>query len=177
MLLEVLEHLHDAPVVVFHGVHILVRVHCCPHQVVPLTESSVRELRILVDYKVIISTNSKESSSRSKFNALRKGLRVAQVFDNGLELLAILHFLLNQLQVHCLDLALFHPHQLPIVKTHHWELLSDFNYHCCFVKAKSHVIAFRKCMNSPDPLQAIIESGLMFEGNRVPDIDDIILSS
>ncbi len=62
VLLEVLEYLHCASIVVLDSIHVLVHIDSRPYQVVPLPECRILELRILVHHEIIIPANGEESS-------------------------------------------------------------------------------------------------------------------
>lgn len=84
---------------------------------------------------------------------------MAKIFNKRLDFLSVLHFaFLEQFQVQVLDFVLLHPDNFPVVETHHWELFPNLNDNRCFVKAKGHVVGLWQSMDSPDSLQAVVQS-------------------
>jgi len=71
---------------------------------------------------------------------------------------------------------LFHPDQLPVVETNHWELLTYLDHDCGLIESEGYIIGFRKSMDCPYSLQPIVKHCLMFKGYSVPNIDDVVLS-
>jgi hypothetical protein len=101
---------------------------------------------------------------------------MSKILYYRLNFLSILDLLVQKFKINSLDLTLLNPDDPSVVKASHRSFLSDLNNHSCLIKAKSHIVRFRKGMYGPNSLETIVQECFKLKGNCVPNIDYTVLA-